>query len=571
MSKGELIFTHIFSSKFGIKKQSINFSNNFKVTYLSDKLTIEKNKNEDKFFGEFVTNISLIIGKNGAGKSSILQLITLDKNHRKKYLPNTVFFNIYHVKDNIYYFEGSLSLAKKVLNDREINKEEFFFKIEKEQIIHMTEEKKYPPFITTVYQTLFPNISWSEKKKLNSSKAGFINKKYTNAIRIDKVINFMSTYLNHNSEFNAEFIFKQKQKYNSKPGELMFLYQAESDSHNLSLLSDYSVGYQQFLEEFSFKTNDFQEHSASVYIRENQDKIYSENVKEYFILRMLEKIYLSSLNNLEWSTNDENYKPSKREILKEILERKTIFGIGSLNGDLDELKYKIKYLISILDDFFDLGQTDSKLPLRELIEYIMQLPHERFENSNQFVLSIDSFTTYEHELTSVIVEYFSNIIDIKARHLSDGQYVYCSTFTQIFEAVNEYTDHNLLLVLDEPDINMHPEWSRCFIDNILSLIPSFTNRKVQLIISTHSPFLVSDVPNSNVYQIVGEGNNKKINTVDKSFAANIFDIISGGFYLEYPIGEFARKKIESIKSKESNIIDLIDDPFLAYVLTRGDV
>lgn len=79
MNDGELIFTYIHSSKFGLKKQGINFSENFEVAYLNGNLKINKKEKKEAFFGESVSNISLIIGKNGAGKSSILQLISFDK------------------------------------------------------------------------------------------------------------------------------------------------------------------------------------------------------------------------------------------------------------------------------------------------------------------------------------------------------------------------------------------------------------------------------------------------------------------------------------------------------------
>ena len=476
---------------------------------------------------------------------------------RKRYLPNTVFFSIYHVQDNEYYFEGSPSLARKILNDGDFTKEEFFFKIENEQVIYLSKKNNQPPFLTTIYQNLFPNIIWSEKKKLNSSNTGSIAKKYTNSAGIDKVMSFMSNHLSNNEEFNAEFVFRQKQKYNSKPGELMFLYEADVVNTNSKLLNNKTIGYQQFLDGFTImgqdeyyykRTNiypreeypDEKKARKDYYIRINQDRIYGEDVRGYFVLRMLEKIYLSILNNLEWAMNDEKSGQSKRKVLEQIQEFKKNSEKWPKVSNTDDLYYKIDFLLFMLDDCFNMDNNDSLSGLGDLTHFIMELPVERFENSNQFVLDISTFS--RHELVDTIVKNFSHIFDIKARHLSDGQYVYCSTFTQIFEAVQEDTDHNLLLVLDEPDINMHPEWCRCFINNVLDLIPSFTNRKVQLIISTHSPFLVSDMPSSNVYQIKGEGNNKQISTLDKSFAANIFDIISGGFYLEYPIGEFARKK-----------------------------
>jgi predicted ATP-binding protein involved in virulence len=51
-----------------------------------------------------------------------------------------------------------------------------------------------------------------------------------------------------------------------------------------------------------------------------------------------------------------------------------------------------------------------------------------------------------------------------------------------------------LLLIDEAENHLHPRWQKKFIPTILSVFPN-----LQLVASTHSPFIVSSVPNARVF------------------------------------------------------------------------
>jgi hypothetical protein len=70
------------------------------------------------------------------------------------------------------------------------------------------------------------------------------------------------------------------------------------------------------------------------------------------------------------------------------------------------------------------------------------------------------------------------------------------------------------------------------------------------------------------------GKNYFIQNPEFGFAANIYDLISDTFFMEASIGEFAVKKIQSIKrmedKKEANeIINKIDDIFIKKHIKKG--
>lgn len=133
----------------------------------------------------------------------------------------------------------------------------------------------------------------------------------------------------------------------------------------------------------------------------------------------------------------------------------------------------------------------------------------------------------------------------------------------------------LNIVLDEVEMCFHPEYQRTFIYNLLNAIVRLhlnTYCSFNIIITTHSPFLLSDIPQSNVlYLENGE-------VVDKSkmrnpFAANVNDILYQSFFLcNGFMGEFAKRKIIKMindvnnnkfdEQKTRELVDLVGEPIL---------
>lgn len=140
------------------------------------------------------------------------------------------------------------------------------------------------------------------------------------------------------------------------------------------------------------------------------------------------------------------------------------------------------------------------------------------------------------------------------------------------------------IILEEIELYFHPEYQRTYINDLIEGIKKLNLENIEsinLIFVTHSPFILSDIPSSNImYLRINEGGYSE-NSVGykKSFSANIHHLLEDNFFFEKNIyiGEFSYKKIKEIinfikdKSNEKNkkkaeyyynLIELIDEPVL---------
>lgn len=105
---------------------------------------------------------------------------------------------------------------------------------------------------------------------------------------------------------------------------------------------------------------------------------------------------------------------------------------------------------------------------------------------------------------------------------------------------------NILLFLDEPDLYCHPEWQRKMMFEIIKMLELlYSGYSFHIILTTHSPLFLSDIPKENILLLKeSESGGFKVTKCEKpTFGANIFDLYSDNFFLVSFIGEFAQHKI----------------------------
>lgn len=89
---------------------------------------------------------------------------------------------------------------------------------------------------------------------------------------------------------------------------------------------------------------------------------------------------------------------------------------------------------------------------------------------------------------SVNVLFHKQGCDITSDDMSSGEFAMLSTVLSISAAAN---DSHTLVLLDEPELSLHPNWQMTLIDN---LDKALTDRVCHMLIATHSHMLVADLP-----------------------------------------------------------------------------
>lgn len=110
---------------------------------------------------------------------------------------------------------------------------------------------------------------------------------------------------------------------------------------------------------------------------------------------------------------------------------------------------------------------------------------------------------------------------------------------------------NINLVLDEVELYSHPEYQRTFIADLLDRLSwldiTYPIESVNILLVTHSPFILSDIPKNNILYL----RKGKTETETKDFVnplgANVNDILHQSFFLENGfMGKHIQNKIESL-------------------------
>ena len=106
-------------------------------------------------------------------------------------------------------------------------------------------------------------------------------------------------------------------------------------------------------------------------------------------------------------------------------------------------------------------------------------------------------------------------------------------------------EKNILFLLDEPDNSLHPKWQQEFIN----LFKQGLDEGAMAVITTHSPSLVSDLNNKNLYLI------RKGKIVTKAFnyyGKTVDEILIDYFGLENTRNKIVSKKIDDLWSLIQN-------------------
>lgn len=246
--------------------------------------------------------------------------------------------------------------------------------------------------------------------------------------------------------------------------------------------------------------------------------------KEYVkweILKGCFGCYIDFLDNINPEILREHFKIEKEEW--ERLERHPECGHISFTVDTDDAEWFIEFL--------------------QKYRYIC--------NPDYFLDFHWGLSSGENSLLSLFASFYY-IFDADYTNGRHGDYKIVNMFTNHSEDVQ---CDSVILLVDEADLTYHPEWQRVFIDVLTAFLPKIYPPQccdnIQIILSTHSPILLSDVPQQNVIYLKYDSE-KQCTVVDRSvhagtFGQNIHLLFKDSFFLEEgAIGSFAQGKIKEL-------------------------
>lgn len=152
-------------------------------------------------------------------------------------------------------------------------------------------------------------------------------------------------------------------------------------------------------------------------------------------------------------------------------------------------------------------------------------------------------------------------------NISDGELWYIHFLASISEVLEDIKKdgetHTCILILDEPEIHMHPDLARQLLDQLTQWLKDYTDTKIQIILTTHSPFILSDIERGNVQILRRSGSTPEQeywvevkSQAKQTYAANIYAILTDSIFMDSGFGEIARKQLkdvlQSLQSKNLN-------------------
>ena len=125
-------------------------------------------------------------------------------------------------------------------------------------------------------------------------------------------------------------------------------------------------------------------------------------------------------------------------------------------------------------------------------------------------------------------------------------------FSKIDSGIIPKLPHSIMLLVDEVDLYMHPEWEQHFVKNMITELENqFSGHEIQLVMATHSPLCLSDIPRENCIYL-DKNENGDITVVERqkmkqTFGCDIYTLLSEAFFMgDITMGSFAHDYIQKL-------------------------
>lgn len=516
----ELVYLWVENYK-NIQKQGFNFSPRFKCDYNPDtkELTINENNNYINIFPDNI-NITAIVGENGSGKSSVLYHIPYSTQGNRKAFSVFISNNKLHFLQlgDTYIKDITVLNSKYPKHNHDLSYADF----------SLDYDLLSPDFINSYFTYAYGKNSLPQNilRPIFSIGNSTINLQTYKSIVAQAIIRYS----------NVKTIFTYHPQH-------------------ISIYKRYRYISQQFQH---IKSSKFKNTTLHEFLSKYINELNENDNDEYLLLLIWIKVYSKNKKALQiiekLDENSLNFLDLKQEIFNFITD-----------NQLNDLQIWVERF----DDYIDLLTNENLFAKQFNIENIKNDIGDKFNY------------LFDENIANLFEIDFSDEKNREFKDLSYGERMLYSGLLLIYDKIQSFKQENIIIMLDEPDVTLHPQWQKSYINQLINMLSDIRDKKFQIIITSHSPFLISDLPKQNIIFLKDgkqvEGTEKK-----QTFGANIHTLLSDSFFMSGGLmGEFAKGKIDGVidylNGKESQIqsddeaqklISIIGEPIIKNQLQK---
>ncbi|WP_435625260.1 AAA family ATPase [Flagellimonas sp.] len=523
------------------ENQGFNFSSSvkFKYSFLDHFLYCqEERKLPENFFGKGVTGVTGVVGRNGSGKSNLLELICKSLKRGKSLVTND-FFLIFENNDEFHCyhsFKGSSPRFRLSGSKIKIKYFKYQDQIKNLKVVFFSNvfDQRLATFDDSVVD-ISNNKRYSKKSLYRrnspsdfSKQVDFIESKHFHDLNISKPRAVRITSKVWSSGYNSITIRKlfgeHVRQFNSFKSVLRNRLRDTVPSKKFYNTLVFAI--------FLDTVRDFKGIDDSVFPFDDLLTTFLNNGGLNYTLPTNQIID----NLLNWLRLLYDYLPYKKE--NTLIQDEFDFYRQNIN-----FLYSLKYPISELDI-----KVSSEGIRNKQVEYFY-FDYAPLQNLSERISENRSILQFSRAIN------ISNQLEIDWLGISSGHKAYLNLFSLVYDALT-WNNSNTLICFDEADLYLHPSWQTEFFEKMISIIPRMYSGQYQFIISSHSPFLISNLPRQCLLVLENSGGQKVIDGVDlfkETFAGNLYSLFSEPLFLgEKRMSSFAEKTIINIEKAIEN-------------------
>lgn len=246
---------------------------------------------------------------------------------------------------------------------------------------------------------------------------------------------------------------------------------------------------------------------------------------------------------------------SHRNIRSKVDEKQLQALVIRLSQDKSHITRKIRHILAYI--CYGLYESQLEYDISVLSDKAKEIIDKEVAKGNhfgkQFIYGIDDLVPPPIFDVKIQLVDQQNGNDVAFETLSSGEkqqaFVVSSILYHLGNIESVFRDNNknriayrnVCIILEEIELYFHPQFQKNLIKYILNGIKqmSFVHIEgIQLMMVTHSPFVLSDIPTSNILALE---NGMQSDTKLQTFGANIYDMLNTSFFLHNStIGDFAQ-------------------------------